>query len=209
MKKFYDKLSGRTLILRPEPLIIQNVFESEYFTYLVQEFLRIKEENILTYSDYLGRYGITTIDHSNIIENPLNDCFDKIIDLAKKIFKKDVIPTYAMWGLYRGFRANLPKHIDDNACTYTIDLCLSQKVEWPFWVEGQEYRLKPNEALCYYGEDQYHWRNQFPDPATNEVQMIFFHFADEDHWFFNKSRDYFEELVSLRLQHQRKNGIIT
>jgi hypothetical protein len=207
MNKFYDQLSGRTLTSRSEPFIVENVFESEYFTYLIEEFEKIKQENILTYSDFLGRYGISTIDHTNLIENPLNDCFDKIIDLAKEVFKKDVKPTYAMWGLYRGFRANLPRHIDDNACTYTIDLCLSQKYQWPLWVEGKEYHLDSNQALCYYGEDQYHWRNEFPNPAFNEVQMIFFHFAEPDHWFFTKGQDYFEELIRLRLQHEQKNGI--
>ena len=206
MKKFYDEISGRTLCFRPDPQVISNVFEEEYFSYLINTFKNIRETNILNYTDFLGRYYVSTLEDR--IDNPLMQSFDYIIDRARELFGNNIKPTYAIWGLYRGFKANLPKHIDDNACTYTIDVCLSQIQKWPIYVEDKEYILEPNQALCYYGEDQYHWRNQFPDPAKNEVQMIFFHFAEPDHWFFTKGPNYQQEIIRLRWEHQKKNGII-
>lgn len=203
MKKFYDEISGRTLCFRPDPQVISNVFEEEYFSYLIDTFKNIRETNILKYTDFLGRYYISTLDSS--IDNPLLQSFDHIIDRAKILFGDHIKPTYAVWGLYRGFKAALPKHIDDNACTYTMDVCLSQIQKWPIYVEDKEYILEPNQALCYYGEDQYHWRNQFPDPAKNEVEMIFFHFAEPDHWFFTKGPKYQQEIIRLRWEHQKRN----
>ena len=43
MKKFYDQLSGRTLCSRPDPQVISNVFEEEYFSYLIDTFKNIRE----------------------------------------------------------------------------------------------------------------------------------------------------------------------
>jgi hypothetical protein len=48
----------------------------------------------------------------------------------------------------------------------------------------------PNQALAYYGNDQLHWREKFPNPEKNHVAMIFFHFAEPDHWYFTKGPDY-------------------
>jgi hypothetical protein len=46
--------------------------------------------------------------------------------------------------------------------------------------------------LAYYGNDQLHWREEFPNPETNHVAMIFFHFAEPDHWWFTKGVEYLQ-----------------
>jgi hypothetical protein len=69
-------------------------------------------------------------------------------------------------------------------------MCLYQKNPWDLYVEGNPYTLSPNEALAYYGNEQEHWRQDFPDPENNNVAMIFFHFAEPDHWFFTKGQSY-------------------
>jgi len=63
-------------------------------------------------------------------------------------------------------------------------VCLYQNVQWPLIVEDQEYNLDENEALAFYGEEQDHWREDFPVPSWNRVGMLFLHFAEPDHWFF-------------------------
>ena len=206
MTKFYDQLSGRMLKERPEAYILDEVFDTEYFSKLKESFALVRENNVLPYSIELGRYGINTID-KNTGADLLNDAFDKIVVKARSIFGQDVKPTYALWVTYRGFKANLPRHIDDNACTYTIDLCVSYETQWPICIEGKELLLEPNQAAVYYGEDQYHWRGEFPSPLKNEVQMIFFHFAEPDHWFFTKGPQHKQEIVRLKDEHKRKNGI--
>ncbi len=52
------------------------------------------------------------------------------------------------------------------------------------WVEGEEYFLEENQGLAFYGEDQEHWRENFPNPVNNQVGQLFVHFVEPDHWFF-------------------------
>ena len=82
MKKFYDQLSGRTLCSRPDPQVISNVFEEEYFSYLIDTFKNIRETNILKYTDFLGRYYVSTLDSN--IDNPLSNC-SSVITRGDKI----------------------------------------------------------------------------------------------------------------------------
>lgn len=207
MNKFYDHESGRTLKERPEAYVLDNVFDSEYFSELKESLALVRENHVLPYTLELGRSGVNTLDKS-FGSDVLNDAFDKVVTKARLIFGQEVKPTYALWVTYRGFRANLPRHIDDNACTYTIDLCMSYGAQWPIYVEGKELLLEPNQAAVYYGEDQYHWRGEFPSPLKNEVEMIFFHFADPDHWFFTKGPQYKQEIVRLKNEHKKRNGIL-
>ncbi|MEK9691907.1 MAG: hypothetical protein VW235_03155 [Rhodospirillaceae bacterium] len=134
------------------------------------------------YSDEFGRYGAINHDWKT-----LNVYTDWLLPAAREIFKSEtLLPSYSMFVHYEGEKANLMKHKDNNACTYTMDLCLYQKTPWGLIVEGEEFMMEPNEALCFYGEDQEHWRNEFPDPDVNEVGQVFFHFVEPDHWFFHE-----------------------
>lgn len=136
----------------------------------------------LPYSDEFGRFY-----ENNSVFKGLSSYMDHLVPIAREIFKSEtLLPSYSIFAHYQGKEAKLQKHKDNNACTYTIDLCLYQEVPWGLWVEGHEYMLEPNEALCFYGEDQEHWREQFPDPENNKVGQIFFHFVEPDHWFFNE-----------------------
>lgn len=111
--------------------------------------------------------------------------------LAREVFESpNLLPTYTLFAHYEGPNAKLWKHKDDNACTYTIDMCVYQKYAWDLYVDNQPYTLLPNEALAYYGNDQEHWREEFPMKESNHVAMTFFHFAEPDHWYFTKGEDY-------------------
>jgi len=98
------------------------------------------------------------------------------------------IPTYFLAAKYSpiyGGTPNLPPHLDDNACTYTIDYQLSSSVDWGIMINGEEYVLKDNSAVLYDGENELHWREDFLSRNPMDfVQMVFFHFAEPEHWFF-------------------------
>jgi hypothetical protein len=69
-------------------------------------------------------------------------------------------------------------------------MCVYQVEPWDLFVDDKPYTLYPNQALGYYGNDQLHWREKFPNPENNHVAMIFFHFAEPDHWYFTKGPEY-------------------
>jgi hypothetical protein len=170
-----------------EPLLINDVLDKEDYDRLI---LALENPKSFEFSAGFSRYCIA--DNSLPI---LKELADKLIPKAREAFNsKDLLPTYTLFAHYEGQdpEPSLYKHKDDNACTYTLDMCVYQVEPWDLWVEGQSYTLYPNQALAYYGNDQLHWREKFPNPETNHVAMIFFHFAEPDHWYFTKGLTYLE-----------------
>ena len=118
-----------------------------------------------------------------------------LTDVAREYFGSETLkPSWALLSTYEGEQAKLHKHVDDNACTYHIDLCVFQKEGWDLWVEvnGENvpFMLEENEALFMYGNDQLHWREAFPSPKTNLVCNAFFFFCEPDHWYFEHGPEY-------------------
>lgn len=185
-----------------EPKILDNVLSPEQLDRIRSSVVNYKD---LPFDDWFSRYTV-----NNETNKVLDEVFINLTDLARKTFNsKTLLPTYALFSHYEGKNARLHKHIDDNACTYTIDLCLYQKTPWGLWVENKEYMLSENEALAYYGNDQLHWRQQFPDKENNQVAMIFFHFAEADHWWFTKGPSYLSVIRGQLTEDQWRlsNGI--
>lgn len=181
------------------PVILNNVFSPEDFKVL-KEYLLNKEK--INYEDFFGRY---------VQSDPILDEYAvKLILLARKTFGSiELLPSYSLFAQYEGKDASLFKHKDDNACQYTIDLCLYQTEPWDLWVDGNSYLLNENQALAYYGEEQEHWRNPIPNPENQKVAMIFFHFVDADHWWFSKGKDYLD-VIRMKVpekEWENKNGI--
>lgn len=118
----------------------------------------------------------------------VEDVGRRLESLARKIFKEDNIKSsYSVYCKYFG-KASMNMHKDDNACTYTIDLCIRQTEPWGLWVEDKEFILNPNEALCYMGNDQTHGRYPKDLGLDGSVELVFFHYVQPDHWFFTRNR---------------------
>jgi hypothetical protein len=168
-----------------EPVIIKNVFSAEEHKDL---------KNIMQGWPLAKEWDISFGRH--IISSPVIDEYaEKLIPLARKIFNSETLkPSYSLFARYHGPEANLYRHVDDNACTYTIDLCLYQTAPWAIGIEHKgkdnEYILQENEAVLYYGNDQEHWRPEFPNPESQHVAMVFFHFVEPDHWYHTKGPKY-------------------
>ena len=168
-----------------EPVIIKNVFSAEEH----KELKNIMKNWPLS-SDWDSSFG------RHLVNSPVIDEYaEKLIPLARKMFNSESIKqSYSLFAHYEGPGANLYRHADDNACTYTIDLCLYQTEPWAIGInhngEDKEYILQENEAVLYYGNDQEHWRPEFPNPKSQHVAMIFFHFVEPDHWYYTKGPEY-------------------
>ena len=172
--------------VRPKPQVVENVFEVEDFHRLRHKMMQL-DKGILNQSDF-GRFA------TNHEEQPiLWEYSEKILPLAREIFKsKTLLPSYTLFSHYEGPGAKLWKHRDDNACTYTLDVHLYYKTNWDLWVDGVSYTIPQNGAAAFYGEEQEHWREEFPDPENNYVGAVFFHFVEPDHWWFTKGHSYIE-----------------
>ena len=114
----------------------------------------------------------------------LNKIMYSQLDKARELFNDPtLLPTYALMSLYNDDSSSLDFHTDDNACQYTFDICLYSKDPWPLTIEGVDYTPKNNEAIAFFGEDQNHGRPKIS--PNNKVLMLFLHYANKNHWFFN------------------------
>ena len=173
-----------------KPQVVKNLFNTDLHESLVSD-LRLRFPNQGYYDVYFGRF-LMGEDQSSVMQ----EAFNASLETAREVFDSPtLLPSYALFAHYEsrgGVIPSLIMHRDDNACTYTLDMCVYQTEPWDLYVEGTPYTLYPNEALAYYGNDQEHWRGDFPNPSTQSVAMVFFHFVEPDHWFFTKGSDYVE-----------------
>lgn len=164
------------------PKIVRNVFSQDLLQDLCD--LRSTLQN-MPFDQAFSRYTLSNI-NSPIIQK----AFDESLHVARHTFGSNtLLPTYSLFAHYKD-NAKLWKHKDDNACTYTLDYCVYQTEPWDIYVENIPYTLHENEALAFYGNDQEHWRGPFPNPESQEVAMLFFHYAEPDHWWFTKGPSY-------------------
>jgi len=168
-----------------DPLLVNDVLSPEDYKILTNA---VSNPKSFEYQEGFSRYVVA----DNTLPF-LAELANKLIPTARKAFNsKTLLPTYTLFAHYEGQNPapSLYKHKDDNACTYTLDMCVYQNDSWDLWVDEKNYTLYPNQGLAYYGNDQLHWREEFPNPETNKVAMIFFHFAEPDHWYFTKGPSY-------------------
>lgn len=164
--------------------VIDNLFEEGDFLFL-RKYLLNKEKTINQFDSSFGRYTFT--------DDVIDKYTEKILPLARQVFNSNtLLPSYSLFAHYEGENAKLWKHKDDNACTYTLDFCVYQNEPWDLWVDNNPYSLNENQALAYYGNNQPHWRESFPNPETQHVAMIFFHFVEPEHWWFTKGKSYID-----------------
>ena len=170
-----------------DPLLVNDVLSKEDHNRLL---LTVADPKKFEYQAGFSRYVVA--DNSLPI---LKELAEKLIPVAREAFGSEtLLPTYTLFSHYEGQdpEPSLYKHKDDNACTYTLDMCVYQGEPWDLWVDDKAYTLYPNQALAYYGNDQLHWREKFPNPENNYVAMVFFHFAEPDHWFFTEGPEYLQ-----------------
>ena len=168
-----------------DPLLVNDVLNKEDYERLTSA---ISNPKRFEYQEGFSRYVVADNNLSLLAE-----LANKLVPIARKAFGSDtLLPTYTLFAHYEGQdpAPSLYKHKDDNACTYTLDMCVYQTEPWDLWVEDKNYTLYPNQALAYYGNDQMHWREEFPNPESGHVAMTFFHFAEPDHWYFTKGFSY-------------------
>lgn len=183
-----------------KPVIIDNLFSKENY---------LKINNIvesgfgkMEFDNSLNRFSASS-PSLDLIGNELSE-------LAVKMFcSTDIKLTYCLYAKYIGPKSNMFYHYDDNACTYTIDYCFRQSRPWPIKVDGSSYTLFTNQALCFLGNESWHGRDRSDMVNDDEsVEMIFFHFAKSDHWYFEDNEDLKiakKSIFTEELDQRRKN----
>jgi hypothetical protein len=166
-----------------EPFVVESILPEEELKNLQKHAMNLWATKP-TYDHSFGR-------HQWFGEPELTRIHHMLTEIAREYFESPTLqPSWCLMSTYEGKEAKLWKHKDDNACTYHIDLCVFQKEPWDILVEDKPYTLMENDALFMYGNDQEHWREEFPNPETNLVCNAFFFFCEPDHWYFTEGPNY-------------------
>lgn len=169
------------------PSILDNILSENDFRLLKNHAIQLSETSG---ADDIG-FGRKTYGGTEILKYIHRILMPK----AREFFESDSLqPSFSMIAVYQGDQASLFRHKDDNACTYHFDISIFQDEPWDIWVEhegeSKAYTLHPNQALAMYGEDQEHWREDFPSDPNSLLCNAFFFFCEPDHWYFTKGPDY-------------------
>ena len=101
-----------------------------------------------------------------------------ILDHAHKMFGINIKPSYSFLSYYNSPDSICPIHTDRPQCRYSIDMAIIQDFDWPIYVKFKPYLMRENQALCYSGTNDIHYRNKIPQHKP--VGLAFFHFVDSD-----------------------------
>jgi hypothetical protein len=166
-----------------KPIVLKNLFSAEDLEKLKQ--LVSSDEHKNLWNDKSNSRGVRKY-------SELDTYFSKKLEpVAQEVFGDPTLKsTYSVYLDYNKPTAKLDMHMDNNACTYTIDFCLSAVTPWGLVVGGEEQMFLPGEGLAFMGGHDYHGRHPMPNPENNRVEAIMFHFAPEDHWYFTEGPDY-------------------
>ena len=186
VRKMVDMSEQYPIVIK-EPFIVNSILPEEELKSLQKHAMNLWA-NKPTYDESFGR-------HQWFGEPELSRVHNLLTEVAREYFgSPTLIPSWCLMSTYEGDSAKLWKHKDDNACTYHIDLCVFQKTPWDLWVEyngkAKAYTLNENDGLLMYGNDQEHWREEFPDKDNNLVCNAFFFFCEPDHWYFKEGPQY-------------------
>jgi hypothetical protein len=169
--------------LRFNPVVIKDLFSQEDVLKLKTLVSSKGHEKIWT--DRSNSRGVRKY-------SELDTYFSKKLEpIAREIFGDPTLKTtYSVYLDYDRPTSSLDMHMDNNACTYTIDYCLSAITPWGLVVGEKEEMFLPGEGLAFMGGNDAHGRNPMPNPEKNRVEAIMFHFCPKDHWYFTEGPEY-------------------
>jgi hypothetical protein len=136
--------------------LVKNFVAADEAELLAEDFLSAHRENRLEYDP--AYKGYVAYNHPTFLKLLVYKTEE-----VSKLVGEDVIPTYSYARIYtKG--AELPKHIDRDACDVSFTLNLKQDTPWAIAAEASDgtaisFDLQPSDAMIYYGCEAPHWRD--------------------------------------------------
>jgi len=176
-----------------EEVVVYPLFEDDVFQRIKKRFLEIGfgpgSEHF--YHTTPGRW-----EGSIAFDNDINEI---VLKRAREIFNEpDLVHTYDYCVRYQKQGVGVPhlwRHMDQNGCQYTIDVCIEKKdLDWGITIDGKTYDEKENQAVAFFGQQQDHSRPKYPtDNEDSYISLVFFHFVKPGHWLITEGSSKFPE----------------
>lgn len=134
------------------------------------------------------------------LQNLESDIIHKVEDYVNSFYNKKL--TVSDIGFMR-FKKDYGKpkllpHKDDYACEVVFDYQLSTNKRWDLFIEGQRIELKDNQAVCFEGETEAHWREKTIFNDGEYVEMICFNCIGDNHWRHKTDKNPLDEIEQAK-----------
>jgi hypothetical protein len=85
----------------------------------------------------------------------------------------------------------LRKHKDSANGEWVMDVVIDATIDWPLIIEGESFSNLPNSVIFIKGEEEEHWRPDFPSGKEEDyVVLLFVHLANKDSHYAKISRQF-------------------
>jgi hypothetical protein len=160
------------------------------------DFIKIKESVYEKINDQKGfsygkdctrNYRITFLPE-NIQEILLNKAKQETKDNSIEIVYNQIVK----YQIKDGIIPQLRKHKDKAVGEWVMDIVLDATVDWPLVIEGKSFSNTVNSVIFIKGEEEEHWRPDFPsDNEEDYVLLLFVHLASKDSEYAKAFRQIF------------------
>jgi hypothetical protein len=168
-----------------EPIIVDNIFSKE----------DIDEIYAIINSTPEEKTKLQTWAGHRAWHVPLGDkIVAKINEAVKRTFGDELVLrqdySFARYSGEWGYKVKLFPHSDiRDSQRMTFDIQLNADEPWGIIVEDKTYFLENNQALCFAGTQQVHWREKKPIDVNSKIDMIFCHLEYVDDRGFEEHRE--------------------
>lgn len=192
---------NNTMFEKLEAFVIENVLHSTMFDYIYKSVYD---------SDKNAEHVVKELGHTTYFMD-FHDGFKAVMkSKIQPYFEEDLEITEIAFARYHNASGYVPKlfpHFDGfDEHRITFDIQLNSTIDWPIFIEGQEFTLKNNNALVFSGTDQIHWRKEMVLSENDFTDMLFIHLSLKNNnekisEEFKKNRDkklkYFQKNVNI------------
>jgi hypothetical protein len=162
---------------------------------IIDNFLNKEEINLL--KDFcIIRHRLNTTVFDSIIPSLDTAAYgepimDSLLINKRNILEKEsgleLLPTYSYWRMYT-FGADMFKHKDRDQCEISVTVMIDSDgaTEWPIYLDGKPFALKPGQAALYLGKEIEHWRETFEGDWQAQT---FLHYVDRNGKYSKNFKD--------------------
>jgi hypothetical protein len=151
-------------------------------------FEKISDPDVTSYAKHFKKYyGIVSLP---------SDMKEMLLEKAKKETGDDSLEIiYSQVTKYQikdGLVPDLIRHKDKVNGEWVMDIVVDANIDWPLIIDDKSFSNIPNSVFFIKGEDDWHWRPNFPSVSESDyVLLLFVHLANKDSEYATVSRQIF------------------
>jgi len=162
-------------------------FDSETFNKVKTSVLeKINDETGVSYGKDCTRYYRVAFFPEEVQNILLSKAKKETDDDSLEIIYSQIVK----YQIKDGISPELRKHKDVANGEWVMDIVIDATVDWPLVIENESFSNIPNSVIFIRGEEESHWRPDFPSKNEEDyVLLLFVHLANKDSKYAKISRE--------------------